>query len=182
MTERPVELAIPGTILIPVLTDMVMGFLGDTNVSRRYGGTRTLYRFYVFEVPRVPLFARHVAVEAWEWWEAWEWLIRTPATDVDAEAWFRFEDRRETGGLINPLVPHAGGWRCYMCNVGHKALQWKMVFYAEIYLHRYFRFLPILHCVKKRLFENMRFMNRWICSDCVFLFRWEDTWTLPPVQ
>ena len=89
MTERPVELAIPGTIVIPVLTDMVMGFLGDTNVSRRYGGTRTLYIFYVFDL-RLPLLARHVAVEAWEWW------IRTPATDVAVEAWLCFEGRRET--------------------------------------------------------------------------------------
>ena len=161
MRERPVELAIPDAITrIPALTHKVMGFHGDTNVSKRYVGTRTLYRFYVFNDDAnheyTNAFHHHEAVEEWEWWKI--------------GCRFRDPELHEEEIVGSFWSPNFGWpWRCYMCNSEPTKVLYRRVAYADLYFHRYIKRLPREPRVKRFLDENLRFMDRWICLDCADL-------------
>ena len=64
----PVVLVIPARILMPDITDLVISFLGDICVSRRYAGTPTLYTFLVMDLDAMDLDGlEYAAVEVDEW-------------------------------------------------------------------------------------------------------------------
>ena len=155
MAEQPVEQTIPHLIDTLGLTDHVIGFIGDTNVSRTYGiSRRRWYRFYV-----LAFWEDVAAVEAWEWW--------TNGYDPD---------RSDIGGIALPWVPHCSGWPCYMCNSGPTYLQWRGVAYVDLYLHRYIKRLPSEARVQKLIADNILFRSRWICHDCSYIFECENNW------
>ena len=160
MEEPPFELTIYGAISIIGLTDKVMDFLGPNSVSRRYVGTRTFHRFYLFDLvdPSYLHTRTHLGAEVWEWWEN--------GYDYDPIAWLDYRH----------------GWRCYLCNSDPKFLEWKRVACVDMYFLRYKAYLPRTEEVSNYIRTNWFFWSRWVCFDCSLLFDCEDHFPIEAVD
>ena len=140
MEEGQVELVIPARILIPDITDLVIGFLGDICVSRRYAGTPTLYTFVVMDLDAIQYGLEYTAVEVDEW-------------------------RSFTEHLAEDEVSRTG-WACDLCSNDHGAVCRATVGYVDLRLHRKLLCLPNTQFNGEFIADCVRFEEKNICFNC----------------
>ena len=137
-----VEFVIPALILVPDITALVIGFVGDICVSRRYAGEKTHSSTFLV---------------------MWRDLILDglPYLAVEVDTWrYYIADRLAVDG-----TPRTG-WACDLCQDDRGAVHRASVGYLDLLLYRKTASLPNTVIVCKLIADYVRFEDKNICTNC----------------
>ena len=171
MTGRPVEFVSRAVIQIFDVTDLIIGFLGDICVSRRYAGDPKRCTFLVLKRLSRAFFAKlNFPVAAI--FNGWECLA------VEVNKW-----RYSVEVLLEPSGTDRTGWACDLCRDDRGAVHRASVGFLDLRFYRKADFLPTTRMYHTLLARYMRFEDKNICGMCEEFVYYENICrnTYPPL-
>ena len=149
-----VELVIPARILDSDIPALVIEFVGDICVSRRYAGEPKLCTFLMLEDRKRAAFPKltfpvAAIVNGWECLavEVNNWMYRVAVH-------------------LEPLATHPTGWACDLCQDDRGAVHRASVGFLDLRFYRKADFLPTTRMYHTLLARYMRFEDKNICGIC----------------